>query len=131
MPPLPGWGAKGPRLQAFVLYGQWKTMTFLATLRVDGITALCVFDGPINGASFQRYVEQFLLPTLKPGDFAIIDNLSSHKRDAVRAAIASVGARLLFMPPPAFDGAGSTALISTQSSRCSQNSNTCSEKQKT
>ena len=74
-------------------------MTFLAALRSDGITAPCVFDGPINGASFQRYVEQFLLPTLKPGDFVIMDNLGSHKSDAVRTAIASVGARLLFLPP--------------------------------
>ena len=99
MAPLRGWGEKGCRLQAFVPHGHWKTMTFLAALRSDGITAPCVFDGPINGASFQRYVEQFLLPTLRPGDFVIMDNLGSHKGEAVRAAIKSVGARLLFLPP--------------------------------
>jgi transposase len=99
MAPLRGWGEKGQRLQAFVPHGHWKTMTFLAALRVDGITAPCVFDGPINGASFQRYVEQFLLPTLKQGDFVILDNLGSHKSEAVRNAIKSVGARLLFLPP--------------------------------
>ncbi len=99
MAPLRGWGEKGERLQAFVPHGHWKTMTFLAALRSGGITAPCVFDGPINGASFQLYVEQFLLPTLKPGDFVIMDNLGSHKSDAVRTAIASVGARLLFLPP--------------------------------
>ena len=99
MAPLRGWGEKGQRLQAFVPHGHWKTMTFLAALRVDGITAPCVFVGPINGASFQRYVEQFLLPTLKQGDFVILDNLGSHKSEAVRNAIKSVGARLLFLPP--------------------------------
>ena len=99
MAPLRGWGEKGCRLQAFVPHGHWKTMTFLAALRSDGITAPCVFDGPINGASFQHYIEQFLLPTLKPGDFVIMDNLGSHKGEAVRAAIKSVGARLLFLPP--------------------------------
>ena len=98
MAPLRGWGGRGERLRAFVPHGHWKTLTFLAALRHDGITAPCVFDGPINGESFLRYVEQFLLPTLKPGDIVIMDNLGSHKGNAVRAAIKSVGARLLFLP---------------------------------
>ena len=63
------------------------------------LTAPCVFDGPINGESFLRYVEQFLVPTLKPGDLVIMDNLGSHKSEAVRAAIKAAGARLLFLPP--------------------------------
>ncbi len=99
MAPLRGWGEKGKRLRAFVPHGHWKTLTFLAALRHDGITAPCVFDGPISGDSFRHYVEQFLLPTLKPGDIVIMDNLGSHKGEAVRAAIRSVGARLLFLPP--------------------------------
>jgi len=99
MAPLRGWSKKGERLRAFVPHGHWKTLTFLAALRHDGITAPCVFDGPINGASFLRYVEQFLLPTLRPGDIVVMDNLGSHKGDAVRAAIRSAGARLLFLPP--------------------------------
>ena len=74
-------------------------MTFLAALRCDAITAPCVFDGPINGESFLRYVEQFLVPSLRPGDIVIMDNLGSHKGDAVRAAIRSAGARLFFLPP--------------------------------
>ena len=74
-------------------------MTFLAALRCDQIAAPCVFDGPINGESFRLYVEQFLVPNLKPGDIVIMDNLGSHKGDAVRAAIRSAGARLLFLPP--------------------------------
>ncbi len=74
-------------------------MTFLAALRHDGITAPCVIDGPINGESFRAYVEQILLPTLKPGDIVVMDNLGSHKGRETRATIRSVGARLLFLPP--------------------------------
>jgi len=99
MAPLRGWAPKGQRLHAKVPYGHWKTMTFLAALRCDRIDAPCVLDQPINGASFLDYVEQFLVPTLSPGDVVIMDNLSSHKRPAIRNAIRSVGARLLFLPP--------------------------------
>ena len=74
-------------------------MIFLAALRCDRIDAPCVLDQPVNGQSFTDYVEQCLLPTLPPGDVVIMDNLSSHKRPAVRQAIRSVGARLLFLPP--------------------------------
>jgi transposase len=88
---------EGKRLKANVPHGHWKTLTFLAALRHDGLTAPCVFDGPINGESFLRYVEQFLVPTLKPGDLLIMDNLGSHKSGAVRAAIKDAGARLLFL----------------------------------
>jgi transposase len=68
-------------------------------LRHDRIDAPCVLDGPINGESFKAYIEQFLVPTLKPGDIVIMDNLGSHKSHAVRRAIRAVGARLLFLPP--------------------------------
>ena len=74
-------------------------MTFLAALRCNRITAPCVFDGPINGASFRAYVEQQLVQTLKPGDIVVMDNLGSHKSKAVRDAIKAVGARLWFLPP--------------------------------
>ncbi len=74
-------------------------MTFLAALRCDRIDAPCVLDQPINGQSFTDYVEQFLVPTLQPGDVVIMDNLGSHKRPAVRKAIRAAGARLLFLPP--------------------------------
>lgn len=74
-------------------------MTFLAALRCDRIDAPCVLDQPINGQSFIDYVEQFLVPTLSKGDVVIMDNLSSHKRPAVRQAIRRAGAKLLFLPP--------------------------------
>jgi putative transposase len=74
-------------------------MTFLAALRCDQLTAPCIFDGPINGASFRAYVEQQLIRTLKPGDIVVMDNLGSHKSKAVRDAIRAAGARLWFLPP--------------------------------
>ncbi len=99
MAPLRGWGTKGKRLVAHVPHGHWKTLTFLAALRSGGITAPCVFDGPINGESFLLYVQQILIPTLKPGDIVIMDNLGSHKAEAIRKAIMAASARLVFLPP--------------------------------
>ena len=94
-----GRSPRGERLIARVPHGKWRTLTFLAALRHDRINAPCVLDGPINGESFLAYVEQFLLPTLSPGDIVIMDNLGSHKSQAVRRAIRSVGAKLIFLPP--------------------------------
>lgn len=71
----------------------------MGALRHNGISAPCVIDGPINGQSFLAYVEQFLVPTLKPGDIVILDNLGSHKGTAVRQAIRDARAKLLFLPP--------------------------------
>lgn len=96
---LRGWWRRGEPLLAKAPHGHWQTMTFLAALRHDGITAPCVIDGPINGQSFLAYVEQFLVPTLKPNDIVVVDNLGSHKGDGVREAIRSAGARLRFLPP--------------------------------
>jgi transposase len=80
-------------------FGRWRTLTFLAALRSDRIEAPCVVDGPINGKSFLAYVEQILVPTLKPGDIVIMDNLGSHKGKAVRKAIRAADAKLFFLPP--------------------------------
>src|SRR5207248_2371000 len=91
--------ARGQRLVAKVPHGRWRTLTFLAALRSDRIDAPCVIDGPINGESFLAYIEQVLVPALKPGDIVIIDNLGSHKGKAVRRAIRAVGAKLFFLPP--------------------------------
>lgn len=91
--------AKGRRLVAKVPHGRWRTLTFLAALRVDRIDAPCVLDGPINGLSFKAYVEQSLVPTLAPGDIVIMDNLGSHKGRPIRKAIRGAGAKLLFLPP--------------------------------
>ena len=99
MAPLRGWAPKGERLRGFAPHGRWRTMTFLGALRYDNFTAPCVFDGPINGECFRAYVEQVLLPSLKPGDIVIMDNLGSHKSAEVRRMIRTVGARLWYLPP--------------------------------
>ena len=98
MAPLRGWAPLGMRLKAKVPYGHWKTTTFLAALRHDRIDAPWLLDGPIDGASFRTYVEEALLPTLRPGDIVIMDNLGSHKGKAVRRLIRSAGAKLIFLP---------------------------------
>lgn len=82
-----------------VPHGDRKTLTFVAGLRCDGITAPCLLDGPINAETFLAWIVQFLLPTLRRGDIVAMDNLSSHKDPAVRAAIRSVGAKLFYLPP--------------------------------
>lgn len=94
-----GRSRRGERLIASVPHGHWKTTTFLAGLRYDRITAPLVLDGPMNGAIFKAYVEQFLVPTLAPGDIVIMDNLPAHKVTGVRDAIEAVGAKLLYLPP--------------------------------
>jgi transposase len=91
--------ARGERLVAATPHGCWRTLTFLAALRCNRIDAPCVIDGPINGESFLAYVEQVLLPTLRPGDIVIIDNLGSHKGKAVRRVLRAAGAKLFFLPP--------------------------------
>jgi transposase len=96
---LRGWAPRGRKLLAKVPQGRWRTLTFLAALRCDRIDAPCVIDGPINGDSFLAYVEQVLLPALRPGDIVVIDNLGSHKGKAVRRLIRSAGAKLFFLPP--------------------------------
>jgi putative transposase len=98
MAPLRGWAPSGARLKASVPHGHWKTMTFIAALRHDRIEAPWLINGPINGERFRIYVERVLVPTLKPGDIVVMDNLGSHKGKAVRRAIRSVGAKLIFLP---------------------------------
>jgi transposase len=99
MAPLRGWGPKGERLRGFAPHGRWRTLTFLGALRCDGLTAPGVFDGPINGECFRAYVEQQLVPVLKPGDIVIMDNLGSHKSSTLRHLIRGAGARLWYLPP--------------------------------
>ena len=98
MAPLRGWATRGERLIGKAPHGHWSTMTFVAALRCDRVEAPWVIDGPINGERFLLYVEKVLIPTLKPGDIVIMDNLGSHKGKAVRRAIRAVGAYLFFLP---------------------------------
>jgi transposase len=94
-----GRSPRGVRLRDYTPYGHWQTHTVIAGLRVDGLTAPAVFDGPIDNPTFLAYVEQVLVPTLQPGDVVVLDNLTMHKQPAVQAAIAQAGASLRFLPP--------------------------------
>ena len=96
---LRGRAPKGERLRAAIPHGHWKTTTFVAGLRLTGLVAPMVLDGPINRNAFQAYVDQVLVPALSPGDVVVMDNLGSHKGPAVRGSIEAAGARLLYLPP--------------------------------
>lgn len=96
---LRGRAPRGERVVDHVPHGHWKTTTFLAALRVGGLTAPLVVDGAINGEIFLAYVQQHLVPTLRPNDIVVMDNLSSHKVKGVRDAIEAAGAHLAYLPP--------------------------------
>jgi transposase len=96
---LLGRAPRGERCRAPVPQGHWKTTTFTGALRLSGMTAPMVLDGAMNGAAFLAYVEQVLVPTLRPADIVAMDNLPAHKPAAVRAAITRTGATLLYLPP--------------------------------
>jgi len=99
MTPLYGWSARGQRVIDDVPHGHWKTTTFIAALRCDGLTAPMVMDGAINGELFLAYVEKILAPTLRVGEIVVLDNLSSHKVAGVKELIESAGAEVLYLPP--------------------------------
>jgi len=96
---LHGRAPRGERLRAAIPHGHWKTTTFVGALRLTGMTAPMVLDGPMTGEWFLAYTEQVLVPTLRSGDVVILDNLPAHKGTAVRAAVEAAGATLLFLPP--------------------------------
>lgn len=79
--------------------GHWKTMTFIAGLRMDGITAPWCLDRPMTGDAFKTYLETQLAPSLKPGDIVICDNLAAHKVAGVKEIIEAAGAKILYLPP--------------------------------
>lgn len=100
---LYGRSLRGVRLIGTAPYGHWKTTTFLAGLRHDGIVAPLVLDGPINGASFLAWTQQCLVPVLRPGDIVVADRLGSHRSAAARDAIEACGAQLYLLPAYSHD----------------------------
>jgi transposase len=96
---LYGRAPRGRRLLAKASFGHWKTTTFVAALRRAGLDAPMVLDGPMTGPAFLAYVEQVLIPTLRPDEIVVMDNLPAHKIAAVRAAIEAAGAQLFLLPP--------------------------------
>jgi len=89
----------GQRLLAKAPHGHWRTTTFIAALRRDGLGAPMTLDGPMNGETFRAWTKQFLAPVLRPGDIVIMDNLPSHKVSGIREAIELHGAVLHYLPP--------------------------------
>ncbi len=94
-----GRAPRGERLISKVPWGHWKTITFVAALKWDRITAPAVFDGPMDGDCFLAYVEQVLAPALLPGDIVVMDNLANHKVAGIEEAIEATGAALRYLPP--------------------------------
>lgn len=90
---------RGERLRMSVPHGHWKTTTFIAGLRNTGIVAPFVIDCPVNREIFETWVERVLVPELRAGDIAVMDNLASHKGPRVRALIETAGAELRYLPP--------------------------------
>jgi len=90
---------RGDRISDHTPCSHWQTHTVVAALRPTELTATAVFDGPIDGATFLAYIEQVLVPSLRPGDVVVLDNLAAHKQPEVRAAIEHAGASLRFLPP--------------------------------
>ena len=94
-----GRAPRGERVIGRVPFGAWKTVTFVAALRRDGMTAPMMIAGAMNGEAFLAYVEQCLVPTLKRGDIVVMDNVSIHKVEGVREAIKAASATLRYLPP--------------------------------
>ena len=94
-----GRSPRGTRLHDYTPCGHWQTHTVIAGLRLSGLTAPAVFDGPIDNPTFLAYVDQVLVPTLRPGEVVVLDNLIIHQQPEVRAAIERVGATVRYLPP--------------------------------
>lgn len=96
---LYGWGPTSQRVRDAVPYSHWKTTTFVAAFRLDGLFAPLVVDGALNGELFLKYVQQELAPHLRSGDILVLDNLATHKVAGVAEALEARGAQLLYLPP--------------------------------
>ena len=94
-----GRAPRGARVHDHAPCGRWQTSTFLAAVRVTGLTAPGVFDGAIDGERFRAYIDQILVPTLPPGDIVMADNLGAHKVAGIQRAIQAAGATLWYWPP--------------------------------
>ncbi len=96
---LRGRAPRGERLVAKVPHGHWKTTTLIAALDHRGVRCSATLDGPVDSDAFEAFCRQVLAATLAPGDLVVMDNLSSHKTTAVRKAIESTGAQVVYLPP--------------------------------
>lgn len=96
---LRGWSPKGRRCPGAAPAGHWKTTTMVSAIRLEGVAASMVLDGPVDAEAFQAYVDQVLAPQLRPGDIVVMDNLPPHKAAGIQEAIETTGAELWYLPP--------------------------------
>jgi len=96
---LRGRSPRGERLVAKVPHGHWNTTTLIGALGIDGVRCSTLVDGPVNAEIFQAFIDQVLVPSLKPSDIVVMDNLSSHKGAAVKRSIEAADATLVYLPP--------------------------------
>jgi len=96
---LYGRAEKGERVVDFAPHGHWCTTTMISSIRFNGTTACMAVDGSTTGKVFRAYTEHVLVPSLRPGDIVVLDNLSAHKDKVAREMIESVGAQVMFLPP--------------------------------
>ena len=96
---LRGWAEGGDRVVEAIPSGKWQTNSLVHAVALDGTRAAMVLDGPINGESFAGFCEWLLAPALYPGDLVVMDNLSSHYSVRAIAAIETVGAEVIYLPP--------------------------------
>lgn len=96
---LRGRAPRGERVHDHAPAGHWGTTTLIGSVRLDGTTACMTIQDATDSEVFRAYVQHVLLPTLKPGDVVILDNLSPHKHPETTRLIEQAGARVRYLPP--------------------------------
>jgi transposase len=96
--PLRGRSPRGERVVGRVPRGRWEAVTLVATLTPTGFGPGLQLEGALDRDAFETFVTEGLVPTLRPGDVVVLDNLSVHKSAVARHAVEAVGARLVFLP---------------------------------
>jgi transposase len=94
-----GRSLKGKRLVDSAPAGRYETLTLMSAVRLDGVVAPMLLDGPVNAETFAGYIEDCLLPALEPGEILILDNLPAHKSTRITQAVEVAGCILVYLPP--------------------------------
>jgi transposase len=92
-------GPRGKRIVAKTPHGHWKVLSTVATMTIGGVVTACTFDAALDTEMFVAFVESFLVPTLRPGQVVVLDNLPAHKSPRIDRLIEAAGAKVLRLPP--------------------------------
>lgn len=92
-------GPRGQRIVAKTPHGHWKVLSTVAAMTIGGVVTACTFDAALDTEMFLAFVESFLLPTLRPGQVVVLDNLPAHKSSRINRMIEAAGATVLRLPP--------------------------------